>query len=72
MEPHPSAELDIVLAGGTVIDVFDPANIAEQSTFDEPRRWPIGISHVFVNGVPVVDDGRATVSRPGRVLAADR
>jgi N-acyl-D-amino-acid deacylase len=59
---RPGAAADVV--------VFDPATIAEGSTFDEPRRWPIGIQHVFVNGVAVVRDGGATGVRPGRVLAA--
>jgi len=59
---RPGAAADIV--------VFDPETVAEQSTFDEPRRWPLGIRHVFVNGIAVVDEGRATGVRPGRVLAA--
>ncbi len=61
-----------VLQPGAIADivVFDPATVAEQSTFDAPRRWPIGIRHVLVNGRPVVDDGRATGARPGRVLSA--
>jgi len=61
---RPGAAADIV--------VFDPQTVAEHSTFDEPRRWPIGIRHVFVNGVSVVDEGRATGVRPGRLLAAHR
>jgi N-acyl-D-amino-acid deacylase len=61
-----------VLLPGAIADivVFDPAKVAERSTFAAPRRLPAGIRHVFVNGVPVVVDGRATRSRPGRVLAA--
>ena len=50
--------------------VFDPATIADGSTFDEPRQAPAGIGQVLVNGVTVVDAGRVTASRPGRVLAA--
>jgi N-acyl-D-amino-acid deacylase len=63
-----------VLRPGAIADivVFDPATVAERSTFAAPRRLPRGIRHVFVNGVPVVDDGRARVSRPGRVLVAAR
>jgi N-acyl-D-amino-acid deacylase len=63
-----------VLRPGAAADVFvfDPETVAEQSTFDAPRRFPSGISHVFVNGVAVVDDKRATGVRPGRVLAAAR
>ena len=63
-----------VLRPGAAADVvvFDPATVAEQSTYDEPRRLPLGIRHVFVNGVAVVEDGRATRIRPGRLLSAAR
>jgi N-acyl-D-amino-acid deacylase len=63
-----------VLRLGAIADivVFDPATVAERSTFAGPRRLPVGIRHVFVNGVPAIDGGRATRSRPGRVLAAAR
>ncbi len=50
------------------ITVFDPASIADRATFEEPRRYPDGISHVIVNGVPVIDAGAHTGARPGRVL----
>jgi N-acyl-D-aspartate/D-glutamate deacylase len=58
--------------GAADIVVFDPATVSEQATFDAPRLVPIGIRHVFVNGTPVVDDGRASGTRPGRVLAVAR
>lgn len=31
--------------------VFDPAAIRDTSTFEAPHAFPVGISHVFVNGV---------------------
>jgi N-acyl-D-amino-acid deacylase len=34
----------------------------------EPRKYPEGIRYVFVNGVPVVEEGRHTGATPGRVL----
>jgi len=34
----------------------------------EPRRYPEGIRYVFVNGTPVVAEGKHTGARPGRVL----
>jgi N-acyl-D-amino-acid deacylase len=34
----------------------------------EPRRYPEGIRHVFVNGTAVVEDGRHTGSTSGSVL----
>jgi hypothetical protein len=45
---------------------------AERLTADEP----LGMSHLFVNGTPVIVDGKlqddAVVARPGRVLRAGR
>lgn len=48
--------------------LFDPATVRDTATFDEPRRLPEGIPHVFVGGVPVVRDGRRTGALPGRAL----
>lgn len=48
--------------------IFDAEKIADGATFDEPRRAPIGLPHVLVNGVFVVKDGRHTGARPGRAL----
>jgi N-acyl-D-amino-acid deacylase len=46
--------------------VFDPATVRAQATFEAPHRYPVGIPHVLVNGVPVVRDGTHTAARPGR------
>ncbi len=48
--------------------VFDAARIADVATFEKPHEFPVGISHVLVNGVFVVEGGAATAARPGRVL----
>ncbi|MBK9387486.1 MAG: D-aminoacylase [Planctomycetes bacterium] len=48
--------------------LFDPQTIADTATFDRPRSAPLGIRAVFVNGVMVVESGRHTGARPGRVL----
>jgi len=55
---------------GLVADlvVFDPETIIDRATFEEPHQYPEGIPHVLVNGVAVVDQGRHTGARPGRVL----
>lgn len=47
---------------------FDAARIRDTATFDDPHRFPEGIVHVAVNGVPVVEGGRHTGARPGRAL----
>ena len=48
--------------------VFDPANIAETNSFERPKSYATGVSHVLVNGVPVIAVGRHTGARPGKVL----
>jgi N-acyl-D-aspartate/D-glutamate deacylase len=48
--------------------VFDPATIIDRATFEAPHQFPIGIDAVFVNGDLVVDAGRHTGARPGRIL----
>jgi N-acyl-D-amino-acid deacylase len=52
--------------------VFDPITIVDTATYDNPRRYPAGISHVYVNGAAVVRDGKHTGARPGRAMRRDR
>jgi N-acyl-D-aspartate/D-glutamate deacylase len=47
---------------------FIPAAVQDEASFDDPHRYPSGIPHVLVNGVAVVEDGRHTGARPGRML----
>lgn len=50
--------------------VFDPETILDRATYQEPTAPSEGITHVLVNGVPVVSDGKlepgATPVRPVR------
>jgi N-acyl-D-amino-acid deacylase len=48
--------------------VFDPKKVLDTATPADPTAKPVGISHVLVNGVPVLDDGKLTGERPGIVL----
>lgn len=59
-----------VLREGAFADVavFDPATVADRSTFQAPHQYPAGIPYVVVNGRVVVDGGRYTGVRAGRVL----
>lgn len=59
-----------LIAPGRIADlvVFDPASVRDQATYAEPTRHPLGITHVFLGGQAVVDDGRLTGERPGLVL----
>jgi N-acyl-D-amino-acid deacylase len=53
---------------GAVADLvaFDPATVADRATFAEPHQYPIGIPHVIVAGVFVIEGGEHTGARPGR------
>ena len=59
-----------VVREGAVADlvVFDPATVADEATYTEPARYPIGIDHVIVNGRPAIVDGAETGERAGRLL----
>ena len=48
--------------------VFDPATIADRSTFSSPNALAVGMRWVLVNGVPVIADGQMTGAKPGHVL----
>jgi N-acyl-D-aspartate/D-glutamate deacylase len=58
------------LREGAIADivVFDPKTISDVATFEDPHRYPIGMSYVFVNGESVIRDGVHTGVRPGAVL----
>jgi N-acyl-D-aspartate/D-glutamate deacylase len=47
---------------------FDPATVRERSTYADPSHYSDGIPFVAVAGQLVVDEGRITAARPGRVL----
>ncbi len=57
---RPGMKADIV--------VFDPQEIIDTATYDEPRQHPKGIRHVLVNGKQTVGDGRMLETRAGWVL----
>jgi len=48
--------------------VFDPASVRDAAEFGKPHQYAEGFAHVFVNGRPVLKDGKMTGERPGRVL----
>jgi N-acyl-D-amino-acid deacylase len=50
------------------IIVFDPEKIADKATFASPHELSTGIRHVIVNGVRVINEGKFTGKRPGKVL----
>lgn len=58
------------LAPGYFADlvVFDPETVRDTASFEVPQNYPIGIPHVSVNGVLVIQDGEFTGKTPGRVI----
>ena len=48
--------------------VFDPSQIADRSTFEQPHQYAVGMKHVFVNGAQVLKDGEHTGATPGRAI----
>ena len=58
------------LAAGNFADIaiFDPNEVLDRATYEEPIRASAGIEHVLVNGQTVWSEGRSTGLRPGKVL----
>jgi len=50
------------------IVVFDPATISDRATFEKPHQYAVGMKHVLVNGVQVLENGAHTGKKPGRAL----
>ena len=52
--------------------VFDAETVKSPATRSRPKVFPIGISHVIVNGKVVVEEGRHTGTLAGRALRRGR
>jgi N-acyl-D-amino-acid deacylase len=50
------------------VTLFDARTIKDVATFNDPMHYSVGVKYVFVNGRPVVWDGKITEERPGRGL----
>jgi N-acyl-D-aspartate/D-glutamate deacylase len=63
-----------LLAEGYHADLvlFDPRALRAEPSYEEPMRYPPGIDTVIVNGVVVVDAGKHTGARPGKLLSAKK
>ena len=59
-----------VIAEGRAADVvvFDAARVADAATYEKPHQHAVGFTHVLVNGVPVISNGRTTDARPGAIV----
>ncbi|MET9373297.1 D-aminoacylase [Streptomyces sp. NPDC002992] len=52
--------------------LFDPTTVAAASTYDTPRRLPVGIPHVLIDGRFVMEDGKRTDVLAGRSIRRTR
>jgi N-acyl-D-aspartate/D-glutamate deacylase len=52
----------------TDLMVFDAHTVLDTATYEAPHSYPVGVAHVAVNGVVVVEDGAFTGQTPGEVI----
>jgi N-acyl-D-amino-acid deacylase len=59
-----------LLRAGNYADVvlFDAEHVIDRATYEKPFQYSEGIVDVIVNGKLVLDQGKHTGERPGRVL----
>ncbi|HZQ68444.1 MAG TPA: D-aminoacylase [Terriglobales bacterium] len=50
------------------IVIFDPAAIRDLADFENPNQLSQGMDYVLVNGQAVIEQGKMTGARPGKVL----
>ena len=50
------------------LTIFDPAQIADRATFENPHQFPVGIRYVIVNGAVTLENDRHTGALAGRVI----
>ena len=48
--------------------IFNQDSIGDMATYESPHQYSVGMIHVFVNGVQVLENGNHTHAKPGRVL----
>ena len=48
--------------------VFDPETISDRATYEDPKRFPEGISRVLVNGEETIEMGLHRGTRAGTTI----
>ncbi len=72
-------QFDLLVTGGRIrglvregfhadLVMFEPDKLIDRATYDAPHQYCVGIDYVVVGGQVVVDQGRITDARPGRVI----
>ncbi len=52
------------------VTIFDPAEIRDTATYQDPQQYPTGIKYVIVNGGIAVEGGKLTYAKSGKILNA--
>ena len=74
MTSNPAKRLGLndrgILEEGTCADivVFDPLEIEDLSTFEQPHQYSKGIDFLIINGVLAIDDGKFTGEMAGKFI----
>ncbi len=50
------------------IVIFDAGTVEDKATYAEPMQYPTGIDYVFVNGKAIMEKGKCTPRKAGKVL----
>ena len=51
--------------------IFDPAEVSDRATYENPHQYAYGIFHVIVKGNLVIHDAKHSGARPGQILKID-
>ncbi|WP_404649600.1 amidohydrolase family protein [Rhodococcus sp. 27YEA6] len=62
----------IAPGGYADLAIFDPSQVEDLATYDNPRVYATGMRHVVVNGQPALSDGVPTGKLAGRALRRSR
>lgn len=59
-----------LIAPGMKADLalFDPERFLDGATYADPKRHPAGLNTVVINGEIVVEEGKSSGVRPGKVI----
>jgi N-acyl-D-amino-acid deacylase len=63
-----------IVRPGAVADlaVFDPDQVADNATFEDPWQLATGVLYTLVGGTPALDDGQPTDAGAGQVIRGGR
>ncbi len=50
------------------IVIFDQKTVGDRATFENPHQVSVGVHHVLVNGIAVIEKGKHTGAKPGQIV----